>query len=440
MKLSKKEYLKRYIWFILGLYILSMGIALSTKANLGVSPVSSIPYVLSLALPFTLGKITIVVQLIYIGCEIAILRKRFNPINFLQILIVVIYGYFNDFSLFLVARVEPSNYAAQWVLCIISMFIIAFGVNMEVKAGVMMLAVDGLMVTISKEFHIDFGKVKIAFDSSQVAIAVVCSFLFMHGLKGVREGTIAAALLVGMIIRLYNSRLAGFYQAIGLTPITRAETDTASADGTATDHLLPHIITISREVGSGGYEIGKRLGERLQIPVYNKDMLFRVAEGDEKTALEIEQKEQHMIYRFFQQLNNEAYAPVLDQTPVNSFTSKQDTFVQEIASRESCIIVGRLSSYFLRDRPNCFHVFIHAPLETRIAHIAAADNITLEEARTEVEKRDLERRRHHKFYTGTEYGDVHHYHLSLDSSSADYDQCAEIIQLAADRYFANSGR
>lgn len=434
MKLSKQEYIKRYIWFILGLYILSMGIALSTKANLGVSPVSSIPYVLSLALPFSLGKITIVVQLIYIGCEIAILRKRFNPINFLQILIVVIYGYFNDFSLFLVSRVEPANYAAQWALCIVSMFIIAFGVNMEVKAGVMMLAVDGLMVTISQEFHIDFGKVKIAFDSSQVAIAVVCSFLCMHGLKGVREGTIAAAIFVGMIIKLYNSKLAGFYQAIGLTPI--AKTNAASSEESAASTLLPHIITISREVGSGGYEIGKRVSERMNIPLYNKDMLFLAAEGLGESPAEIEQKEQHMIYRFFQQLNNEAYAPVLDPEPVNSFTSKQDAFVNEIASKESCVIVGRLSSYFLRNRPNCFHVFIYAPVEIRVAHIAAANHITLEEARTEVEKRDLERKRHHKFYTGTEYGDVHHHHLALDSSCTDFDQCAEIIQLAAEKYFA----
>ena len=68
--MTKKEYVRRYVLFILGLFILSLGIALATKGNLGVSPVSSIPYVLSLSLPFTLGQITIVIQMIYVLIEI----------------------------------------------------------------------------------------------------------------------------------------------------------------------------------------------------------------------------------------------------------------------------------------------------------------------------------------------------------------------------------
>ena len=75
--LTKKEYIRRYAFFVLGLFILSLGIALSTRADLGVSPVSSIPYALSFSLPFSMGQITIVIQMIYLIIEFIILRKKF---------------------------------------------------------------------------------------------------------------------------------------------------------------------------------------------------------------------------------------------------------------------------------------------------------------------------------------------------------------------------
>lgn len=433
--MSKKEYFKRYLLFILGLYILSLGIALSTKANLGVSPVSSIPYVFSLALPFSLGQITIVVQLVYIACEIAILKRDFHPIQFLQIVIVIIYGYFNDFSLMIVSNVNPSNYALQWLLCFASMFVIAFGVNMEVRAGVMMLAVDGLMVTISQVFHIDFGKVKIVFDCSQVGIAVVFSFLLMHSLQGVREGTVAAAILVGLIIKLYNKKLAKFYEWTGLTPIQKASKTTDNTNTEQTAEPI-HIITIAREVGSGGHEIGQILGKRMHLPVYDKDLIALTAQESGLSPELVEQKEQRMIYRFFQRLNDETYAPILEiQSNEDSIKNAQQAVVSRIAASESCIIVGRLGNYFLRNNPNCFHVFIHGEKNYRIRHFQAENNITFETATKEVERRDLERARHYKYYTGSDYGCYQNYHLSVDSSVYGSEKASEIIEKAAEIYF-----
>ena len=85
------------------------------------------------------------------------------------------------------------------VMC--SMFLIALGVNIEIRAGVLMLAIDGLVLAISKTFKIEFGKVKVASDCTQVAIAVIASLLLTHRLQGVREGTVAAAVLVGLIAK-----------------------------------------------------------------------------------------------------------------------------------------------------------------------------------------------------------------------------------------------
>lgn len=432
--MTKKEYVKRYVLFIVGLFILSLGIALATKGNLGVSPVSSIPYVLSLSIPFTLGQITIVIQLIYVLIEIAILRKNFKPFNFLQIGVVVLFGYFNDFSLMLVSGVHAEHYPAQWLICIISMFFIALGVNMEVRAGVLMLAIDGLVVTISKTYHIDFGKVKVISDCTQVGIAVACSFILAHRLQGVREGTVAAAIFVGMIIKLYNKKLGGFFNWIGLTPITAKQESEEPEPAWNTAPL--HVITIAREVGSGGHEIGQILSRRLQIPVYDKDMLEIAAEEFDIPAEVIEKKEQRMIYNFFQNLHDENYAPLTGMESKESRLKKvQQEVVRRMAAKEPCIIVGRLASYYLRNQPGCFHVFVHGEKAYRIRHFREENHMERNAAVQELERRDLERNRHYKFYTGMNYGEYHNYHLSIDSSIYGSQQTADIIQDAAQRYF-----
>lgn len=434
--MTKKEYVRRYVFFVVGLFILSLGIALSTRADLGVSPVSSIPYALSFSLPFSMGQITIVIQLIYLIVEFIILgKKNFNPMNILQIGVVVLFGYFNDFSLMIVSGVHPEHYPIQWLICIVSMFLIALGVNMEVRAGVLMLAIDGLVLAISKTFKIEFGKVKVASDCSQVAIAVICSLLLTHRLQGVREGTIAAAVFVGIIInKVYNHKLAWVFEKIGLTPIVREK---EMPEEVLAGEASLHVITIAREVGSGGYEIGRMLGERLHMPVYNKDMLELAAEEFDLPAEVVEQKEQRMIYNFFRNLADENYAPLTgEESNASKLKKVQQEVVRKMAAKEPCIIVGRLASYYLQHQPGCFHVFVHGEKSYRIRHFQEESHMEPQAALAELERRDMERNRHYKFYTGMDYGEYHNYHLSIDSSVYGSEQTADIIQDAAERYFS----
>lgn len=101
------EKLKRYIIFFIGLYINSLGVALITKASLGTSPISSIPYVLSLNFPFTLGNFTIFFSLLLIFLQLLILRKNFKLEHVLQIPISILFGYFIDWSMILLGFVNP---------------------------------------------------------------------------------------------------------------------------------------------------------------------------------------------------------------------------------------------------------------------------------------------------------------------------------------------
>lgn len=126
--------LKRYLLFLVGLFINSLGVSLVTRANLGTSPISSIPYVLSLNFPFTLGNFTIVFSLLLIALQILILRKNFKIENILQIPVSIAFGYFIDLTMYLFFWVNPQNYFVKVITLLLGCIVLGFGVYVEVVA------------------------------------------------------------------------------------------------------------------------------------------------------------------------------------------------------------------------------------------------------------------------------------------------------------------
>jgi uncharacterized membrane protein YczE len=202
------EKLKRYVIFLIGLYINSLGVAMVTKANLGTSPISSIPYVGSLRFEFTLGQLTIGFSLILIVLQLLILRKNFKLEHVLQIPVSVLFGYFIDFSMELLGFVQPGSYLTKVAYLVIGCIILGFGVYVEVLANVVMLPGESFVRAVSSTWNLEFGTTKVVFDVSMTVIAAALSFLFFGTLHGVREGTIVAAILVGMIARAFGNLLS----------------------------------------------------------------------------------------------------------------------------------------------------------------------------------------------------------------------------------------
>ena len=224
------EKLKRYIIFLIGLFINSLGVSLITKADLGTSPISSIPYVLSLNFPMTLGQFTILFSILLIVIQLFILRKNFKAEHLLQIPISILFGYFIDLTMVLLTFVHPQAYGFKIVYLLIGCVILGFGVYMKVLANVAMLPGESFVRAVSTTWNTNFGNTKVAFDVSLTVIAAILSFLFAKRLDGVREGTIIAALLVGFIARLFGRYLA-FLNPI-LFPAqkeTSSETETGAA-------------------------------------------------------------------------------------------------------------------------------------------------------------------------------------------------------------------
>lgn len=188
-----------------GLFIMTIGIALSVKSNLGVSPVSSIPYTMTCVWGIEMGKATIIFHAVLVLIQILILRKRFKPINLLQVVVGIVFGYFTTFCNYL-ATFLPStdNIAMRIVLMLVSTVFIAVGIFFYLPADLIPLAGEGVMQAVSEVTHIEFSKVKIGFDCSMVAVSVVTCLIFIHSLGSVGAGTVIAAFLVGFNLGRVN--------------------------------------------------------------------------------------------------------------------------------------------------------------------------------------------------------------------------------------------
>lgn len=195
----KIEYFKRYLFLCIALFIMSLGVAFSIKADLGTSPISSVPYVISLISPITVGMVTILMHCVFILLQIIILRKKYQIIQLMQLPVALVFGFMTDFSVWLMNGINYSSYLTQWILCIVGIVLVAIGVSMEVTANVVTLAGEGLVLAICKVLPIKFGNMKVCFDVTLVVTAILIGFLAKGELLGVREGTVAAALFVGLI-------------------------------------------------------------------------------------------------------------------------------------------------------------------------------------------------------------------------------------------------
>lgn len=196
---------RRYLMLLVGLLIMSFGVGFSIKAGLGTSPVSSIPYVLSLiAEPMTVGETTILVNCLLVLLQVILLRRRFQLVQLIQVPVAVAFGYLTDFAVWVLSGVSPAAYWQQWLCCIAGILLVGIGVSFEVTADVVTMAGEGVALALCKAFGMKFPNAKVTVDCSMVIIAVVLSLGFLHRLEGVREGTVAAAIFVGMTARQAN--------------------------------------------------------------------------------------------------------------------------------------------------------------------------------------------------------------------------------------------
>lgn len=199
------EFSKRLFQYLTGFLFMTLGIALSVKSNLGVSPVSSIPYTMTCVIGLEMGKATIIFHICLVFLQILILRKNFQVKNLLQILVGVIFGYFTTFCNYLTTFFDLPDYLpVRIAIMLLSTLLIAYGIHLYVPANLIPLAGEGAMLAISEKYNKSFPSVKLVFDVSMVAISLITCLILLHSIGSVGIGTIIAAFCVGIELKWIN--------------------------------------------------------------------------------------------------------------------------------------------------------------------------------------------------------------------------------------------
>ena len=199
--------------YCLGLLILAFGIALAVNSNLGVSPVSSLPYVVSQIVGISLGTCTILVYICYILLQMVISRK-FQPALLLQLVFSTIFGWFVDGAKWVLGDFCLPGYLGQLVMLAASILLIGFSLVLYIDVQLAPMPAEGLVGCLSEKLHKPFSSMKTLVDCSSVLIGAVLSLVFLGKLVGIREGTILTALLVGKMMGLLRKRVAPLIQKI----------------------------------------------------------------------------------------------------------------------------------------------------------------------------------------------------------------------------------
>ena len=420
------EKLKRYIIFLIGLFINSLGVSLVTKADLGTSPISSVPYVLSLNFPFTLGQFTIAFSLLLILIQLLILRRNFKMEHLLQIPISILFGYFIDLTMMLLFFVNPKSYISSVAYLLIGCLILGFGVYTEVLANVAMLPGESFVRAVSSTWKTEFGSTKVAFDVSLTVIAAALSLIFSHRLNGVREGTVIAALLVGFIARLFGRRLSFLPSLLFGTseksrdqsaPVLSGRQDqTAQLLSEDKDPAPYTVIVIGRQYGSGGHDIGKALAERLGFAFYDNEIIQMTAGSTGYTPQFVKDREENMTNSFLYDLVSQMYIySDTQEAPRDAIFESEGKVIRELAEKGNCVILGRCADYFLRDRKDCLKVYLHAPEDYRVKRIMKTENLPEEDARQKIRRMDRRRSDNYHYYTKRIWGHSGNYDLTLDT-------------------------
>lgn len=187
------------------------------------------------------------------------------------------------------------------------------------------------------------------------------------------------------------------------------------------------IIAISRQFGSGGRTIGKLLAEKLNIPLYDREIISQVAKESGFAESYVEEKGEYgssdKAAGMF--INRSCYSSASNEDTIWNFQTK---FIKEHAEKEPCIIIGRCADYILRNRLDVLRVFIHADMKERIKRISEVYKINDSDPEKLLHQKDKRRAAYYQFYTDIKWGDTKNFHITLDSSAFGIEKCVQILK------------
>jgi cytidylate kinase len=319
---------------------------------------------------------------------------------------------------------HPEMYFVKVCSLIFGCAVLAFGISLEVLADVTMLSGEYTVQIAARRFKREFALVKVLFDWTLVIIAIAISLSYTGTVEGVREGTVIAAFITGPFVKFFGK----FVKPISnWFVVDRPVPSDAVAISAANS---PIIITIAREYGSGGHDLGKKIADDLGIKFYDNQLITMVAQESGMTESDIRQHEQSVNPNILLRMVMHDYEAPIEKSlsPSDASFVATSRVVRKIATEGDCVIVGRCSDWILRDMPNCINVFIHADMPYKVERAIANYGLNPNTAAQEIDRINRSRAAHYQHYTGKVWTDVNNYHLVCDSSHITVEQISTMIE------------
>ncbi|MCI9607720.1 MAG: cytidylate kinase family protein [Muribaculaceae bacterium] len=412
---SRSELLRRYFVFVIALFFISLGVSLITRSLVGTSPISSIPYVMSLNTALSMGTFILILNLVLMVGQMLMLGadgiRKCKVDLLMQLPVSVAFGLFVDMTMAMLAFYQPENYVVKLSTIALGCVSMAIGISLEVIADVSMVSGEYFVHIASQRFKKEFGVVKIMFDISLVVIAVGCSWILAGRIDGVREGTLLTALLTGPLVRLFMPRLA----FVGRWESEESKIHTGATDSTGSSHC---VITIAREYGSGGHDIGRMIAERLGIRFWDNTMMAMVAKESGFSEEKVREYDQRLPHSLLYEMVFDDYSVPVERSMSmkDALFVAQSRVIRRLADEGACVIVGRCSDYVLQDKPDCIHIYLHASTDYKIKRAIEYYSIPADKASATVAQTNSARAAHYAYYTGKRWDDTRNYHAVFDTS------------------------
>lgn len=431
--------MRRYVSFVFILFIIAFGTSLSIRANLGSSPISAPPYVLSLipGMPLTMGTIVIMMHVIFILVQILLLRKNFELRQLTQILVSFLFGFYTDVTMWMTSFLQiPTTipHTIGWPLQFIELLVggglLAFGIACEVRCDSLMLAGEGLPLAIAKVVKKDFGKVKMCSDTALVAIGVTFMFIFFHhwDWKMIGVGTLVSMFYVGFMVRVYAPHITWLDKIFIPASERKHEADEEQIVRKEED-AVPFVITIAREYGSGGLMLGKLLAKRLGVDYYDHDIIDETAKKLGYTTEFVRENEQNISNsKLWELIFTDKSIPIsMNPSHEDAIFVSESRIIRNLAMKKPCVIIGRCANWILRNDKKAFRIFVTSNREDAVRRVMKKDGINAEAAGKRIEQINTGRNNHYFQYTGRRWTDARDYDLVVNTSVLGLEECADIV-------------
>ena len=403
VKRSKEEWTRRYISFVFILFIIAFGTSLSIRANLGSSPISAPPYVLSLVdgMPLTMGEIVIMMHVAFIIIQIVLLRKDFQIRQLSQILVSFLFGFYTDVTMWMTSFLQiPQTlpHAIGWPLQFIELLVggalLAFGIACEVRC-------DSLLM-----------------------------FVFFHtwNWKMVGVGTIVSMFYVGFMVRIYAPHIA-WLDKIFIPENERVKEAEEEEIVREEEDAVPFVITIAREYGSGGLTLGRKLATRLGVDYYDHDIIDATAERLGYSTDFVRENEQNISNaKLWELIFTDKSIPLsMNPSHDDAIFVSESRIIRNLATKKPCVIIGRCANWVLRNDDKAFRVFVTSNRKDAVRRVMDKDSLDAPSADKRIEQVNTGRNNHYFQYTGRRWTDARDYDLVLNTSALGVDECADLI-------------